>query len=284
MHIYSYNIALRASPLHLTTRQGLIFETNEGWGEAAPLIGRNQETLLEALQGSTPSSHFACISAARSFPNTYPPIAICALASTSSEIMQAIEDGFQTIKIKCKNQNCDQLLQTISILPSHIHLRLDMNQQWSFIDTLRFIQNVNPAQIEYIEEPLADPSQIFLLPPFPIALDESLQDPRVENWIDHPQITAIILKPTVLGKRLDTLIQKGLLHHKKIVFSSCFESAIGLLHIAHLQMRYAPEVSAGLDTYRFFINNFLPYPIRNGRLETTPLPPVDRSCLFENVL
>jgi O-succinylbenzoate synthase len=88
-----------------------------------------------------------------------------------------------------------------------------------------------------------------------------------------------VLKPTLLGRRLDFLIQLGQKLNKKLVFSSSFESAIGLLHIAHLQARFFHETAVGLDTHRFFHGNFFPMPVKNGMLCNHPLPHMDRTWL-----
>jgi hypothetical protein len=49
MHIYSYKIAIASPILPFSQRRGLIFETENGWGEAAPLPGRSRETIEDLM-------------------------------------------------------------------------------------------------------------------------------------------------------------------------------------------------------------------------------------------
>jgi O-succinylbenzoate synthase len=155
-----------------------------------------------------------------------------------------------------------------------------VNRRWDIDDALFFFQHLDPTGIEYIEEPTRNPAHLSRLTNLPIALDESLFDIR-NITIGQPNISALILKPTLLGRRLDPLIEWGQKHQKKLIFSSSFESAIGLLHIAHLQAQYSPECAAGLDTHRFFKNNFFPMSIENGMLCNELLPELDRTWLHE---
>ncbi len=285
MHIYTYNIPLRPSPWHLAARRGLIIQTENGWGEAAPLPNWSSETLSQAIDSlhhhPTPSLHFALRCADLPFPSTYPPISICALVSTPIEARIAIQNGFRTLKIKVKNLSESGIIDLISCLPRNVQLRIDANRGWTLDEALRIFKILPSEQIEYIEEPLKNPQELFRLFPIPIALDETLIDFDAAMCSKLPNVVALILKPTLLGSRLNGLIEIGQILRKKLVFSSCLESAIGLLHLAHLQMRYAPETAAGLDTHRYFNGNFLPWPILNGKLNAKPTPLLDRSWLQE---
>ncbi len=267
MHFYGYNIALHPSCLPLSERQGIIVETMHGWGEAAPLPGFSKEPLA-ALD-------FALRSASIPFPKRYPSIALSALASTLEEAEKAIQNGYQTLKYKVKGLSPEKAAENVTHLQTlGVSLRIDANRCWNLEEAKRFLDNLDTKNIEYIEEPLADPSLLPELPPFPFALDETLLD---LNAVIHHQVTTLVLKPTLLGDRLDHWIQSD----KKLVFSSSFESAIGLIQIARLQEIYAPNLAAGLDTYRTFTNNFFPFPVEQGRLLDQPIPPIDRTWLSD---
>jgi o-succinylbenzoate synthase len=284
MRIYSYNIPLHPSPLPLSVRQGLIVQTETGWGEIAPLPGWSAESLLESIaslpKNPAPSAFFGCKSALLPFPASFPPIPLCALVSDFSAAKEAVSSGFRTLKIKIKNLSPLDALKWISSIRSpSVQLRIDINRSWPLKDALYFLQALDPDGIEYIEEPVPCPASLLELTRLPIALDETLLAFDAEKWIALPNISALVLKPTLLGARLSTLIAAGRKLGKKLIFSSSFESAIALLHIAHLQMRHAPENAAGIDTHRFFKANFLPFPVKNGFLCPDPLPPVDRTWL-----
>jgi O-succinylbenzoate synthase len=91
--------------------------------------------------------------------------------------------------------------------------------------------------------------------------------------------SAFVLKPTLLGDRLQHWIDLGKQEGKTLTFSSSFESAIGLVHISKLQEIHSPKTPAGLETHRSFKHNFLPFPIEGGRLLPELIPPIDRSWL-----
>jgi O-succinylbenzoate synthase len=271
MRFYGYNIALHPSCLPLSDRRGIIVETEHGWGEAAPLPGFSKEP-LSALS-------FALTSAAHPFPKQYPSTHLSALASTPEEAISAIQRGYRTLKYKVKGLSPEKAAEVVTLLqPLGAQLRIDANRCWSLEEAKRFLGNLDPKNIEYIEEPLAEPKHLSELPPFPFALDETLLDPNA----DIPkQVTAFVLKPTLLGHRLDHWIALGKKLGKTLSFSSSFESAIGLIHIARLQSIHAPAVAAGLDTYRSFTKNFFSFPIYRGKLLDQPIDPIDRSCFYE---
>lgn len=285
MHIYTYDIPICSPLLAISRRRGLIFETEHGWGEAAPLPGWSQETIDDLILSpfSHPSSDFALRCVQTAFPSAFPSIPLAALVTNISEAENAILSGFQTLKIKIRDYSvCDAINLISRMQIPNIRLRIDINRRWSFNDAHLFLSQLNPAGIEYIEEPTHDLDQLRNLPPFPLALDETLKEPQ-QRWIHLPNLHAFVLKPTLLGKRLDYLIQLGQKQNKKLVFSSSFESAIGLIHIAHLQARFSPQTAVGLDTHRFFLGNFFPMPINNGMLDNYPLPPMDRRWLTNYV-
>ena len=248
MQFFRYDIPLHPSPLPLQVRTGLILQTEQGWGEISPLPGFSRETLDEALndleQQTLPSVQFGFASAQTPFPKEFPDIPICALASTYEEAKRASVQGYKTIKIKAKSPR-----ETLSLLdrikPFNFRLRIDINRKWSLSETRFFLENLS-SEIDYLEEPLSDPNELVELPSCPLALDETLVQEGGEKFCSLA--TTLVLKPTLLGKRIHDFLKM----RKRMVFSSSFESPIGLMHIAHLQARYAPQEAAGIDTARFF--------------------------------
>lgn len=274
MYCYTYSIPLYPSPLGIEKRQGIILETEKGWGEAAPLKGFSKNP-LDAL-------FFAQLSVKEPFPTRYPKIRLNALISSLQEAETAIQNGFQTLKFKVKGLSPESAVQNIAALQGMgTPLRIDANRSWSVEEAKLILSRLDPKGIEYIEEPLSDPTRISELPPFPFALDETLLDPQGETLAALPAFSAFVLKPTLLGKRLERWIAFGKKQNKTLTFSSSFESAIGLVHIAKLQEIHAPHTPAGLDTYRTFKQNFLPFPIIRGELSPEPIPPVDRTWLLK---
>lgn len=252
MRLFRYDLPLLTSPLPLSVRSGLLLQTEQGWGEIAPLPGFSKETLEEALEDlereQLPSVQFGFTSLQKPFPKSFPEISISALASTLEEASKAISAGSRTLKIKAKSP--EETLRLLSCIekPPSLQLRIDVNRKWSFPEAVFFFKNLDPSNLEYVEEPVNDPHTIAELPPLPIALDETLLQEDAEQFCSLPHVVALVLKPTLLGNR----INRFLLMKKKLVFSSSFESPIGLMHIAHMQKHYAPQHAAGLDTARYF--------------------------------
>jgi O-succinylbenzoate synthase len=267
-------------------RNGIIFKSDRGWGEAAPLPGYSGENIDDAIASidqhqPAPSVHFGLVCARSAMPLSFPPIFVSALAAKRDDIEKALNAGFRTIKIKIRDMSVREALDLIQAIQSPcVRLRIDVNRRWDIEEAQFFFHHLDPTGIEYIEEPIRNPAHLSRLTHLPIALDESLLDAQ-NLTISRPNISALILKPTLLGRRLKPLIEWGQRHQKKLIFSSCFESAIALLHIAHLQAEYSPECAAGLDTHRFFKNNFFPMSIKNGMLSNEPLPELDRRWLRE---
>lgn len=251
MQLYRYDLPLLSSPLKLSMRTGLILRKGNRWGEIAPLPGFSHETLEEALedleQQRLPSVQFGFACLNKPFPKKCPPILINALASSFEEVELAVSSRFRTVKIKATTPE-ETLLLISRIKQFGLTLRIDVNRQWNFSQALDFFKNLEPGSVEYIEEPLEHPEGIFELPTHPLALDETLLQDNAEKFCKAKNVLALILKPTLLGNKINLFLPMK----KKKIFSSSFETSIGLLHIAEMQARYAPEHAAGLDTVRFF--------------------------------
>ena len=110
--------------------------------------------------------------------------------------------------------------------------------------------------IDYVEEPTDNPLEFAAFMDrtgVSYALDETLSDTRrVEGFRNA---AALIIKPTLLGgkQELDELAQ----HEIPMVFSSCFESGVGVLNVARMAAHYSPHVASGLDTYRWIARDVL---------------------------
>lgn len=287
MQIYRYCLPLASPLMPFYQREGIIFQTEHGLGEAAPLPGWSNETIQDVIHAITngayyPSLEFGLRCARIPFPKTFPSIPISALSTNPLEAKWAVSQGYRTIKLKLKDYCVKDALDFVSqVQIPGIHLRIDMNRRWSFSDASYFLSCLNPQQVEYIEEPTYEFDRLHQFD-FPLALDETLREPE-NRWLHLPNINTFVLKPTLLGCRLDDLIELGLKLNKKLVFSSSFESAIGLLHIAHLQARFSPGTAAGIDTHRFFLSNFFPMVVKNGVLSDCLLPPPERKWLKRDV-
>jgi o-succinylbenzoate synthase len=283
MRLYSYDIPLITPVFSMKSRQGLIIETSNGLGEVAPLPGWSQENLQDILTKPHPSLEFGLLSASSAFPTIFPSIEIAALTFNRKDVIKAIQQGYQTIKLKVKNTEIANAIDIINQSPASIRWRIDANRSWDLQETIKFFRSIDEQRIEYIEEPLQNIQQLDQLPFIPIALDETLLSFDATQTLIPDNIRAFVLKPTLLGSRIHSLIDLGHKLHKTLVFSSCFESEIGLFHIARLQSIHSPKIAAGIDTYRYFQNHFLTFPVQNGKLMPKTVS-LDRRWLSEIAL
>ena len=177
------------------------------------------------------------------------------------------EAGFRAVKLKVGRRAVEEevdLVRALSrVLGPDVRLRVDANRAWSLDEATAFVRGVTGVAIEYIEEPLADPS---LLPDLvaqyevPVALDESLMDVTVEGLGRHTYARAVILKPTLLGGLVPTLrmAERAMALGMTPVLSASFETGIGLQGLVALAAGLGPhDIPVGLDTYRWLADDVI---------------------------
>jgi len=104
-------------------------------------------------------------------------------------------------------------------------------------------------------------------------MDETLRQSAImgkSNWV-----TAWILKPTLSGlEACKALAKEASLAGKRAIWSSSFESVIGLSLIGHTAYECCPDETHGLDTLQFLSDPTLgakPWSIKNPWI----IPPID---------
>ena len=265
-------LELRGSSLSL--REGVLIGTSleaDVWADAAPLPGYSRESfqqVIECLQddlANPPASvRFAldCLRLPVSQASSVPVNAL--LLGEPESVRQQVEviceSDFSVVKMKVGRSRVSEEIALVRHVRSRLRndqsLRLDANRSWDLHQATEFGQGVADLAIDYIEEPTYNPLEFeaFLdRTSVPYALDETLVDTKqIEGFRNA---AALIIKPTLLGGRadLDDLAQHGI----PMVFSSCFESGVGVLNIARLAAHYSPDVASGLDTYRWIDRDVL---------------------------
>lgn len=233
------------------TREGLVLQWDNGFGEIAPLPGFSKETLEEAQnetlqwvssqkEPTLPSVRFGIASAQKPLRSIHLPL--CALGPRA---------GFSTVKLKLGHLPLADAIDLVKEHYRHSRLRLDCNRAWTLDQALEFASHFKPNHFAYLEEPVQSFEELIAFSKathFPIALDESIHD----DWSQVPTLKAIVVKPTVVGS-----IPRIPLH-LDLVLSSAYESGLGLLHIANLASNTLP---IGLDTYRALDDDILMNPI-----------------------
>lgn len=187
-----------------------------------------------------------------------------------ADVKKFIEQGYMVFKLKVGDRNIAlDVKKTADIrrlLPVEARLRLDANRIWGVKEACIFCELAGRQNIEFIEEPLSDISQLerfYQQTHMSVALDETLS--VMQTGINapgrcslplaqHEAVRAYVLKPTILGgiiPALDWISQAGILK-KKAIISSCFESTVGLKILANLACLTGQ--TAGLGTERWLKN------------------------------
>lgn len=259
--LYLYQIPLRNSEKGL--REGLVLNWGEGWGEIAPLPGWSRETLeearaeilrllpnLETARPFLPSVRFGLACASKPFPKQPLQIPLCALNPTAEH------RGFTTAKIKLKGLSLEEAIHKTQEAKKQFRLRIDCNRSWTLDEALAFARYFRPADFEYLEEPVRTFEELVAFSEktrFPIAVDESANDPRIQNI---PTLKAIVAKPTLLGNLPSP--PRGV----DLVLSSSYETGLGLLHIAQWAQELGLTLPMGLDTHRYLGDDLLASPLK----------------------
>jgi O-succinylbenzoate synthase len=217
-------------------------------------------------------------------PSPRATVAVSALISgppetALQEARRALTAGYEAVKLKVGGRPVEEDVELVRAVREElcdaVALRLDANRAWSLEEAARFAGGTSGLRLEYVEEPLADPT---LLAAFvrdhgvAVALDESLVGMEPEALEDHAYARAVVLKPTLLGGISRTLRFAGLASRlgAKPVISSAYETGVGTAALLALAAGVGDEdVPAGLDTYRRLAEDVLNPPL------DLPAPSVD---------
>ena len=144
------------------------------------------------------------------------------------------------------------------IFGNQIALRVDANRGWEFKQATEFAMGVRDFNVEYCEEPLRNIKQLEKLHEhtgMQVALDETLWSNPDPIELPNSSISALILKPGILGGWVNTRlwINHAEKHKLQAVMSSSMESGIGLNWIAFTDLCLLKKrTPAGLDSAKFF--------------------------------
>lgn len=196
-----------------------------------------------------------------------PLIDVCALASNTDTAAAAAG----VIKVKVGSSSPEEEGRSIAALLSAspaVRVRADANRAWSTRQSTAFVHAFCDAggdadRFDFLEEPLRDSSDLVDFAadcPLRIALDETVLDagPAFDpsSWSG---IRDFVLKPSLFGGLTDTLrladrVQRG---GGRVIFSSAFESGLGLSTLAWLA-GVVDGPAAGFGTARYVLNDDVP--------------------------
>ena len=198
--------------------------------------------------------------------------------------------GYRTFKLKVGMADAAEewrLLQaTATSLRAGEKLRLDPNRSWNednwnyWKPRLRGITDC----IEFLEEPFPEGLSVDQVlrraeaSPVPLALDESLAEGRLADWLERGWPGYWVIKPTLLGLShvwVDALRE----HRSKVVLSSVFETGIGLSRLIRLAQEF-PGIDHGLGTQDYFDDDL---GVPQSGAELTALDPQQQEELWKRL-
>ncbi|NTU69070.1 MAG: o-succinylbenzoate synthase [Chlorobiaceae bacterium] len=193
----------------------------------------------------------------------------------------AFFDGFRTFKLKVRPGRTDEAIAAIRAVDRQFRgkarLRLDANQSLGLEEAVAFGKAIPAGSVSYIEEPLADASQIPLFHArtgIPSALDETLwQRPDLLEKLPPSTLGALVLKPNRIGSLLQSMELAAVAAQLGIeaVFSSAFESGISLgMYALMAAVGPAEPAACGLDTSSFLDHDLTEVPFSTEKGATDP--------------
>src|SRR3984957_19268121 len=293
-------------PVTGSVRKGLAIRLTdesgeERWGEIAPLPGRSKETLDQAYdqllqifskgkiqEEPLPSVQFGLEGALSDRSDITAPL-YALLHGTAEEILQRAEEvfasGYKTVKVKISSFSVDEATLLIHALKDRFRLRIDCNRAFSMTQALRLFSPFDPKQFDYIEDPTFEIEKLADFP-FPFALDEIVTDYHLLPLKSYQHLYGFILKPTLLGgkKGCAPFVKYAQEHNLNVVFSSTFESGLGLLHILHIAAHFNLLAHpVGIDTHRYLAHDILHHDIdfKTPIIKITPSLKVNTERLKE---
>jgi len=166
-------------------------------------------------------------------------------------------DGYRTLKLKVGRRSVSADVERVHTLAEAVgaegQIRLDANRAWSVGEAERFADALGDVPLEYVEEPLADPSALSELAGrtgMPVALDETTRERTPDDLASFAPIAAVVLKPTLLGgiRTVRRWAAAARDQDAVPVVTGAYESGVGVRMLAALTAALT-DAPAGLLTY-----------------------------------
>ncbi len=314
----TFRRALQTGHGEWAEREGIILRLRRddgtvGYGEIAPLPWFGTETLEHALQflqggGGTlptavppglPCTRFALDCALGALDNAPAKrFHVAGLLPAGKDALPAAErllaEGYTTLKWKIGVQPMEVeqrvATQLFRLLHGHGILRLDANGALTPDEADSWAHFLNEMPVEYLEQPLPKGEEVAMAHiarehAVPIALDESLcgADALEATLSGFPACVAI-LKPAFVGGVASYLKWRSGHRQARVVYSSAFETAIGVeaaLSLAAVDEHCAEAV--GLGTLAAFTDDGLGHHKPGPILKSGTLTPEHAEALWKRL-
>ena len=178
-------------------------------------------------------------------------------ANGPTQAVRRQDEGYRAVKVKVGQGSVEEDVARVrairKALGASVALRADANRAWSFDEAVTFADGIHDLRIAYVEEPLVDPARLddFIAKTgLPVALDETTRDTAPSILRDFPDVSAVVLKPTLLGGLQRTREWERVARDTGAtpILSGSYESGVGIQMLVALAAS-GPEVPVGLSTY-----------------------------------
>ncbi len=256
MKIKKFEIDFYKLPTSLGfVREGLIITLVDDFGnvrkgEIAPLPGRSHETLEEAFT-VIKKIRERFLSGDFTLP-FFPPSVLFGIdmaLAPSKDLPYSV----YTNKLKLKNLTIEEAV--ILCKKQNFPLRIDLNRAWTLEKTVEFCKHFKKEDFIYIEDPVAnftDLEKFYDQTGFPYAVDEYLALQPLE-WISNLRgLTHLVIKPTLFGGIEQCREIVNCTKHLTHIFSSAYETPLGLSRIAQISCALSFGEPVGIATEHIF--------------------------------
>lgn len=182
---------------------------------------------------------------------------------------RVVSAGYRAVKVKVGRIDPALEARTIRQLREavgdDVTVSLDANRAWDVDTAIQFANRIADLGVSYIEEPVkhfGDLAQYAANTDVPTALDESLRHLDPSSLILAQGVSALVIKPTILGLKHAMLWASAARKAGvRVAASACFESGLGVSRVASFAAAIGDTTSfAGLDTYAWLANDILASP------------------------
>lgn len=157
--------------------------------------------------------------------------------ATPAYLNSKLQEGYKTFKLKISGLSISAIYNLLeplwTIIPEGTKLRLDANQSFSKNDCSQLLSYLKDKPIEFIEEPLKNPTLDSIrslqdTTHIPLALDEQVGTLKKLHAAEAAKWPGIyVIKPSGLGN-LYAFLKMRTASHGTFVYSTAFETVIGL--------------------------------------------------------
>jgi L-alanine-DL-glutamate epimerase-like enolase superfamily enzyme len=194
-------------------------------------------------------------------------------------VSRLLDEGYETIKVKVGfdlEKDIRKVQQVQGLVGNRGLIRIDANQGYSFENALKFVRNMDPANIELFEQPFPEDQWEAMRTfapqcPLPLMLDESIYGEEDIARAQEGRCARFIkLKLMKAGsfKRLLKMSRKTMDSGFKLILGNGIATDVGCYHEAlsylHLGLSTAGELNGFLKPKRSIFRS--PLPFRKGKI------------------